>query len=731
MEKKRTFSVSGMHCAGCAAAVERAMKNLPVKDVYVNFASGRLNFTGEENSPTDDEVIVAVKKAGFRAELPPAELVLPAEKSLKKDFAGLAVAMFFSLLTAAVCFSHIPANPRFNGCLQLLLLIPVMISGRGFFLRGIPALLRGTPNMDSLISCGALAGVIYSILLMIFKPGAHLFFDAAGMIVSLIMLGKVLELRSRRAASGAIRQLLELTPPVAHLIRGTMVEDVPCSELFPGDNVRVLPGEKIPADGEIVEGNSFVNESMFTGEGLPVARKSGDRVFGGTLNTDGVLLVKITGTGQKSMLGQIVNLINEAQNSRPPAAVLADKVSGFFVWTIFGIAIITALFWGFYGSIDDALHFSLSVLVTACPCALGLATPVALISGIGKGAVSGILIKDGIALEKAAKLQTAVFDKTGTLTSGIPEITRMQTVGGISEKELLSVASAVEKLSVHPLASAVVAAAEQAGVCENDIVVKEFAAFPGKGVSAGVDGNIWCFGNAAMMADAGAVLPELPADISGATLIYAARNGTYAGFFAAGDALHPEAAAVIRELKKMGIASYMLTGDNQSAAEKVADKLELSGFQAGLLPQDKIQVLTKLREESGGRITAMIGDGINDAPALAAADLGIAIASGSDIAIESAAVVLLNSNLWSVVDMVRLSRATFRVIRQNLFWAFFYNLCGVPLAAGVFFLFGGPKITPAFCAGAMACSSLTVVLNALRLRFFKSSFSMNHRKDGH
>ncbi len=713
MEKQRTFLVSGMHCAGCAAAVERAVRHFPVKDIYVNFASGRLNFSSVDGVPSDDEVIAAVKKAGFKAELPPAALTPPKEESLKHDVISFAAVLIFCTVLMVICIGRVPADVKVNGLLQICCLLPVLWGGRGFFQRGIPALLCGVPNMDTLISCGSLAGIIYSLILLILHPGRHLYFDSAAMIITLIMLGKLLEKRSRKAASSAISRLLALTPPVAHIIRDGMEYDIASVGLVAGDIVRIRPGERIPADGMVIEGSGFVNESMLTGEELPVAKNAGDKLFGGTLNVDGSLLVRITSTGEASILGQIVKLIDEAQNSRPPVSELADKVSGIFVWIILALALVTASVWWITCNGEAAFHFSLSVLVVACPCALGLATPIALISGIGRGAQFGILIKNGGALEKAAKLQQLIFDKTGTLTSGMPVVKAVKSAGDVSEDELLQIAASAEYFSEHPLGRAVVdMAAERSLPLLKD--VRNFISVAGKGITVEFSGDIWLLGNVSLMRDNAIEVPEISDDLSGFTLIYIAGKGRYAGVIAIGDSIRPEAGKTVKALQDMGIACYMFTGDNHAAAAAVAGKLGLDGFKAGLLPQDKVTALKNLRNG----LTGMVGDGINDAPALAASDLGIAIGSGSDIALESADVVLLRPDLTEVVRVIKLSQATFRVIRQNLFWAFFYNICSIPLAAGVIYLMGGAVLNPAFCAGMMACSSLTVVMNALRLRFF-------------
>ena len=720
MAELRSFNVSGMHCAGCAAAVERAVKKIPgAEDIYVNFATGKLNLRAGAGYPGDELVVETVCKAGFKAELPAPGIAVPAategSDSNKPELIKFTVCAVFTILLAAVCFLHIPSNFHLNGIVQMALLLPVMICGAGFFKRGIPALFRGAPNMDSLISCGALAGIVYSVILLAASGSGHLYFDAAGMIFTLIMLGKMLEARARRLASGAIRQLLDLTPPTATVIRDGKEVTISSAELVSGDVVRVKPGEKLPADGEILSGSSSVNEAMLTGEELPVAKHPGMSVYGGTLNVDGALLVKITVAGKESVLGRIAALVQQAQDSRTPVAALADKVSGYFVWVIFSAAALTALAWGICGTGAQALHFSLSVLVVACPCALGLATPVALISGIGRGAAFGILIKNGAALEKAAKLSALVFDKTGTLTSGLPEVKQIITAPDFpgTAAELLAIAASVEQLSEHPLARAVTAAAVDSPRFE----VTRFSATAGFGVAGTVNGNLWYFGNAAMMTSQHFALPQVPDALRGLTLVYCVCDGKYAGIIGIGDALRQESGETVSALQRAGIKCYMFTGDNPDAAAKVAAELHLDGFRAALTPQGKLEALQTLQQTG---LTGMVGDGINDAPALAASDLGIAVGSGSDVALESAEVVIMRTDLRDVCRMIRLSRATFQVIRQNLFWAFFYNIIGVPLAGGVIFaIFHHGMLNPAFCAGAMAASSLTVVLNALRLRRFK------------
>ena len=707
MTELHRFSVSGMHCAGCAAAVERAVRRLPgTEDIYVNFATGRLSLRPTAGYPGDAAVAEAVSKSGFRTEiLSDEDMPAPEAGTGRAELIRFLICAVFTAALTVVC--HVGGR----GLWQAILLLPVLIGGAGFFRRGLPALFRLAPNMDSLISCGALAGIVYSSIRLIGGHGGHLYFDAAAMILTLIMLGKMLEARARRSAAGAIRALMDLAPSTAQLVRNGVEVTVKSADLQPDDVVRIRPGEKIPADGVVTEGSSSVNEAMLTGESLPVTKISGARVHGGTLNVDGTLLVRITAVGADSVLGQIVKLVAQAQDSRAPVAALADRVSGYFVWGIFTAAAVTAVVWAFVGGGEAALHYSLSVLVIACPCALGLATPAALISGIGRGAALGILIKNGAALETAAKLSAVLLDKTGTLTSGMPTVRAVYAPDG-AEAALMRAAAAVERFSEHPLAQAVLAAAG----AETSPEVTDFLARPGFGVSGRIDGVLWQFGNAAMLADSGVELPDLPDSFRGYTLIYGAADGRFAGAIAIGDTLRPEAAEALAGLRGLGLRCGMLTGDTPDAAAVVAESLPLDGVEAALTPQGKLDAIGTWRRRYGA--VGMVGDGINDAPALAAGDLGIAVGSGSDVAFESADVVIMNSDLRQVVRMVRLSRATFRVIRQNLFWAFFYNLIGVPIAAGA--LAGlGVSLPPAFCAGAMAASSLTVVLNALRLRRFR------------
>ena len=716
---RREFIIRGMRCAGCARSLEQKLSALPVKDLYVNYASGILAFDAPVSVVSDSEVFAAVGKAGFKAELPAVDFaseLAKERKETRRELISFITAFVFTVLLTVTAHAHIGGS--LSGVMQIVFLLPVLLGGRRFFIGGIPALLRGTPNMDSLISCGAGAGIIYSVILMA-GSGGHLHFDAAAMIISLVMLGKMIEASARRRASGTMRELLMLTPEKALLVTPGGDREVAVTELKKGDIVRVRQGERFPADGVVRSGSGDVNESMLTGEPLPVAKNAGDIVSGGTLNSDGIFEVSVTGTGKESVLGRIIHLVSEAQGSRPPVAALADKVSGIFTWMIIGAALLTALIWFFAGAAPgEILNYALSVLVAACPCALGLATPIALIAGLGRAADFGILIKNGTVLEKAARIGRVIFDKTGTLTSGVPELKKIFIPAGtaMDENDVLKAAGCAERNSTHPLAGAVVAAAEQRGI-DTGCGVTDFIYVPGRGIECRFDGKMWLFGNEKLMAEKNTVIPELPEGFAGTTLIYCACEGEICAVFGIGDAIRAEAAECVSRLSASGVRTFMLTGDNQAAAAAVAAELHLDGFRAELLPDEKLEFIRTMQENSDGNdLTAMVGDGINDAPALAQADVGIAVGSGSAAALESAEMVLLRSDLREVPRALELSKAAFRVIKQNLFWAFFYNFTAIPLAAGVWHIVCGSSLNPVICAGAMAASSLTVVFNALRLR---------------
>ena len=729
---KLEFAVGGMHCAACAAAVERAVRALPgASEVYVNIATNRMTLTADD-SLAPETIADTVKKAGFEPTLisgstaSPAAAERPEEKEAAeahRDAIRFGVAVSFAALLCLVAMHGmffrplLPADSGWNALIQMILLLPVLIAGRRFYTGGFRALFRGSPNMDSLIASGTGAAVAYSLWLCARGEFAHLYFDTAGMIVALIMLGKYLEGRSKRKASGAIRELMQLAPETAIRLEPDGSErEIPTALIRTGDRLRVKPGERIPVDGVNQEGETCVDESMLTGEPLPVDKSPGDPLTGGSINRNGSIVMRATRIGEETTLARIIKLVEEAQGSRPPIARVADKVAGFFVWGVLAAAALTLAVWLLAGAgFAAALEFALAVMVIACPCALGLATPIAIIVGIGRGANSGILIKSGAALETAGKVDTVVFDKTGTLTIGKPEVSEVKCLPGITPDELLAAAAAAEKNSTHPLATAIVREAETKQLPLP--AATQFDSRPGFGVSATIDGKRWLFGNARML-EAEEIDPESFASLAlppGSSLVCAARDGQPAGVIAVGDALKPGAADVIARLNKLGIKTFMLTGDNSDSARKIAGELQLSGFRAELLPEDKANAVKEI-QDNGKHLVAMVGDGINDAPALVQADLGIAIGSGTDVAMESADVVLMQNDLAEVTATIKLSRATMRVIRQNLFWAFFYNTVSIPLAAGVFYPLLGWKLSPVIGAAAMAASSVTVVLNALRLR---------------
>ena len=720
------FNVRGMHCTACAAAIERSVKKLPGADnVYVNFAASLLTLDADPGKLTADEIIRTVRDAGFEAE--PAGQEKSDDRKREEDerrkvlircFTALffAVLLFYAAMHGMFHLPYFPVSDRLNGWIQLILLIPVWIAGRQFFLSGFRGLFRLAPNMDSLVALCSAAAAVYSLILLAFRdPVPHLYFDTAGMVVALILIVKTLEARSRARASDALKKLMNLTPDTAHLVDWDDVEtDVPAASLKPSDIVRVRPGERIPADGTLTEGRSSVDESMLTGESIPVEKLPGAPVTGGTVNLTGSFLCKIERTGEDTMLSRIAALVRDAQGTRPPIARLADTVSGFFVWIVIALSLVTFSVWFFLcrAPFADALGFALSVLVIACPCALGLATPIALIVGIGRGAGEGILIKNGTALETAGKITAAVFDKTGTVTEGRPEIRELVPAEGIEPDALLAAAASLEKQSVHPLAGAVVRAAEERKLKLS--VPENLQETPGQGICGELDGVLCLAGNEKLLNGNGIQYPSTPGEGRSGTLIHVARAGQYLGVIVIADPVKVSSAEAIGHLRGLGIRTVMLTGDNESAAAAVAREVRIDDYKAGLLPPDKCQQIKVLQK--GKQIVAMIGDGINDAPALAAADLGISISSGTDIAMESADIVLMQHDLRKVPDAIALSRATMRIIRQNLFWAFCYNIICIPLAAGVFYPLFHWHLRPELCALTMAFSSISVVTNALRLR---------------
>jgi Cu+-exporting ATPase len=700
----RTFAVTGLHCAGCARNAERAVGAVPgAGKVYVNFATGKLTVSGD---CPDEAVVAAVEAAGYHAE----RLTDPRRAPKEERISTVPFAVAAASALAVWSVMHCVTSP-WGAWAQLILLLPALVVGFGFYRTGFALLFRGRPNMDTLIACGTGAAVAYS-LWMLFRGGAgHLYFESAGMIIALILLGRTLEARSRRRATGAIRELVSLLPDRAIRIGsdGNDVE-IAVSEIRPGDRLRVRPGERIPADGKVVSGASSVDESMLTGESLPVPKHAGSTVTGAAVNLDGVLIVEAAATQADSTFSRIVAMVEASQAERPRAARLADFIAGIFVRCVLVIAAATFAVWFVCTrDVETALDFTLSVLVVACPCALGLATPIALVAGVGAGAKRGVLFRNGDALETLSKVRTVVFDKTGTLTTGIFRVVEVRPAAGFSADELAAAFGSAERSSAHPLAAALVAEAERRGV--ELISTEEFAERPGYGVECVLEGRKWLFGNAAMLEEAHVAVPDA------APTVHAACDGKYAGGVLLADTPRPRAKAAVAALRARGIRCCMLTGDAEAPAGRIAAEVGVDEFRAGLLPGDKLTALKELRGRTSAPV-AMVGDGVNDAPALAGADVGIAVGSGSAAAMESAGIVLVGDDPAAVVGAWELSRLTVRIVRENLFWAFFYNAVGIPLAAGAFFPAFGWKLVPAVGALAMACSSLCVVLNALRLTRF-------------
>lgn len=714
-----------MHCTACASAVERTVRNLPgASGVYVNFATKVLMLDRNPEQLTADRIVQAVKEAGFEAReiVSGAREVLQTEEEAKTVyFLRFLTAMFFSLLLFLVDMypEHseylLKWSPLQVALLELFLLLPVLGAGYTFYTSGFRSLVRFSPNMNSLVALCTSAAVLFSIYMMLEGKYDHLYFDTAGMILSFIMLGKFLEARSMSKASGAIRELMKLTPETARRIEADGQEvPVTVSELKTGDVVRVRPGERIPADGVVTEGESSVDESILTGESMPVLKEKDSPVTGGSVNGHGVLLCKVTRVGADTTVSRIIAMVQDAQGSRPPVARLADRVSGYFVWGVILIALATFSLWLFTAKapFSEALEFTLAVLVIACPCALGLATPIALIVGLGRGARLGILIKNGSALEAAGKLTCIAFDKTGTVTEGRPSVAEIRPGEGISENDLLTLAASAEIHSNHPLGGAIVKEAEKRSLAF--LVPSKIQEQSGLGISCVIGGKEIRIGNAVLMKEQGI---ELASGKETDPVIHISEDGKYLGSLLVSDPLKATSVEAIGHLQGLGIKCVMLTGDQPESAERIAKELKIDHFQAQLLPGGKAEAIRFLQQN--GEKVGMVGDGINDAPALTQADVGFSISSGTDIAMESAGIVLMRNDLREAPAAIALSRATLRVIRENLFWAFIYNLICIPLAAGVFYPWLGWKLSPVAGAIAMALSSVSVVGNALRLFRFQ------------
>ena len=751
---KQKFDVQGMTCAACSAHVEKAVcKVSGVDAVNVNLLGNSMVVDYDEGTADAGQIIRAVEEAGYGASLPATKGVTKQPRQvnvMEEEAAGMKRRFLTSLIFLVPlfyiamghmmgwplpAFFHDPGNVFVVALIQFLLTLPIMYLNDKYYKVGFKTLWRRAPNMDSLIALGSSAAVIYGVAALfqiawglghgdqarVDKWSMDLYFESAGMILTLITLGKWLETRSKGKTSQAITRLMDLAPKTATVVRDGSEREVPAEEVLVGDLIVVKPGGRIPVDGEVVSGRSSVDESALTGESIPVEKGPGDRVAAAAINKSGSFTFRATRVGEDTTLAQMIRLVEEASSSKAPIAKLADKVAGIFVPAVIAIALVTAAVWLLLTrSVESALTAGVAVLVISCPCALGLATPVAIMVGTGKGAENGILIKSAEALETLHTVKTVVVDKTGTLTQGRPAVTDCIPAPGVTEEELLCVAASLEKPSEHPLAEAILT--EAAGRNIPEAPIQDFEALPGRGVRGVLHGLPVLAGNWAMLEEAGVDLAgfgscgeELARQ--GRTPLYFAEDGKMLGVVAVADPPKPTSAAAVRGFRALGIDVVMLTGDNRRTAQAVGRELGVSRVIAEVLPQDKERAVADL--QAGGRRVAMIGDGINDAPALARADVGLAIGAGTDVAMESADVVLMKSDLLDAVTAVQLSRKVIRNIKENLFWAFIYNIIGIPLAAGVWAPITGWQLSPMFGAAAMSMSSVCVVSNALRLKFFR------------
>ena len=752
MDKK--FDVTGMTCSACSSHVEKSVCKLVGEgNVSVSLLTNSMQVKYDEKKISEEDIIKAVEDAGYGASVAGAPAAKKAEKKgsvvdeeIKEMKTRLIISFIFLIPLMYVSMGSMAGLPQPSfltghanavsfAFTQFLMCLPIIYVNRKYFIVGYKTLWHRAPNMDSLIAVGstaALAYGIFAIYRMSYGLGAgdyalvekyhmDLYFESSVMILTLITLGKFLEIRSRRKTSEAISRLTELAPETAVVERNGVETEIPIEELNAGDIVIVKPGARIPADGIIVDGNSSVDESALTGESIPVEKTAGDKIIAASINKNGFLKFRAEKVGSETTLAQIIKLVEDASASKAPIAKLADKIAGVFVPVVMTIALVTAIAWLATGhDFEFALSCAISVLVISCPCALGLATPVAIMVGTGKGAENGILIKSAEALETLHLVKTVIMDKTGTLTEGKPVVTDIYSIG-IDENELLALAASSEKPSEHPLAGALIEDAEKKGI--NLFEAEDFRAVSGRGVTATVDGRKILAGNKYFMSENGidvSVFEQKEKEYSdlGKTVLYFAGENSPLGLIAVQDVPKKTSRAAVKCLRDMGIDVIMLTGDNKRTAEAVARSLGITNVVSEVMPQDKEAVVRSVQEK-GGR-TAMIGDGINDAPALARADVGIAIGAGTDVAIESADIVLMKSDLMDAVTAIKLSKATIKNVKENLFWAFFYNIICIPLAAGVWFPAFGIKLSPMIGAAAMSMSSVCVVSNALRLKFFKA-----------
>ncbi len=758
--KKEKFAVTGMTCSACSARVQRAVEKIAgTRAVSVNLLTNSMQLEYDEQRTDPAAIVAAVEAAGYGAVCQGNQMaaVVPQEKIADTQAADLRHRLIWSLvflLPVVLVSMHAmffmalgmpvpagvaalldgPENAITFAFVQMLFVLPVMYLNRHFYVVGFRTLWQGAPNMDTLVGLGSMAAALFGVfaifrigwglghgdMALVLEYSRNLYFESAGMIVTLITVGKYLEARAKGQTSRALEKLMDLAPKQAVVLRAGKEQLVAVETLAVGDVVVVRPGERIPVDGVILDGTTSVDESAISGESIPVAKGAGDRVISATINKTGFIHFQAERVGEDTTISQIIRLVDEASASKAPIARLADKIAGIFVPAVIAIALAAGGVWLMLGaSVEFAFSIAISILVISCPCALGLATPVAIMVGTGKGAEHGILIKSGEALELAQAIDTVVLDKTGTITEGKPRVVEVQPLG-IDTSEFLAAAAGLEQGSEHPLAEAVVAYAREQGVCP--VMMTEFSAVFGRGIKARQGAAVWLAGNMQFLLEQGVAAERYRQRVdaladTGQTPLLFARGQELVGIISVADTEKPTSAEAIRQFKAMGIEVVMLTGDNARTAEAVRRRLAIPQVIAGVLPVHKEEHIASL--QAAGHKVAMIGDGINDAPALARADVGIAIGAGTDIAIESADAVLVKDDLLAAVDAVRLSKAVIRNIRENLFWAFFYNIVCIPLAAGVFYTAWGLKLSPIVGAAAMSLSSVCVCLNALRLRWFQ------------
>ena len=745
---KKTLNIEGMTCSSCAQTVEKAVQNIQGVSVSnVNLVTEKLAVSYDPSVLNLGDITKTVAAAGYEAheEIGSADQVdLDQEKkdkhisNLWKRFIASAIftVPLFYLSMGPMVGLPVPAimdasiNPLTNALIQLVLTFPVMIINIEYFKIGFKTLSKGHPNMDSLVALGTSAAFLYSLYAtyMVWTGDASfahmLYYESAAVILTLITLGNYFEAVSKGKSSEAIKKLMGLAPKTARVMRDDKEQEISIDEVAVGDIIVVRPGEKLPVDGVIVSGSTAIDEAMLTGESIPVEKKVDDEVIGASINKTGSIQYRATKIGKDTALAQIVKLVEDAQGSKAPIAKLADRISGIFVPVVIGLALLAGLGWYFVGgeSLTFSLTIAISVLVIACPCALGLATPIAIMVGTGKGAENGVLIKSAESLETTGKVDTIVFDKTGTITEGKPVVTDILTTNGIDKNELLKLAASAEVGSEHPLGEAIVRHAEEKDL--NFYTTAAFNAIPGHGIEVTINDQHLFLGNKKLMTENAISLSNLASKSDqlaeqGKTPMYISIDHQLAGIIAVADTVKESSLAAIQKLHQMNIEVAMITGDNKRTAQAIAKQVGIDRVLSEVLPEDKANEVKKLQDE--GLRVAMVGDGINDAPALAQADIGIAIGSGTDVAIESADIVLMRSDLMDVPTAVELSKATIKNIKENLFWAFAYNTLGIPVAMGLLYLLGGPLLNPMFAAAAMSLSSVSVVLNASRLKRFKPS----------